>query len=286
VRCYSISSAPEATGYLEFTVKRQGLVSGTLHATARQGSQVWVKPPAGRFVYPASDDRPLVLIAGGVGITPLMSMARHAVAADPQRPVTLLYSARSSGELVFLDELRWLSMRHPHLRVGLSVTGESEGWTGHHGRISPALLAHHAPEAAHSVFMLCGPAGMVDDIREMLAAAGVADAQVRFEIFLAATAVGADTPVTVTPTAAPTLELVRSRRSVTVPNGHSLLDAADKAGAPIPSLCRSGVCGTCRTRLISGDARCSSDALDAIDRAAGYVLPCVTWAHGDCRLEA
>ena len=105
VRCYSISSAPEATGYLEISVKRQGLVSGMLHATLRPGSSLLVKPPAGRFTYPAGDDRPVALVAGGVGITPLISMLRHGVAADPGRPITLLYSARGRRELVFWDEL-------------------------------------------------------------------------------------------------------------------------------------------------------------------------------------
>ena len=66
----------------------------------------------------------------------------------------------------------------------------------------------------------------------------------------------------------------------------TLLDAAETAGADIPTLCRAGVCGTCRTRLVSGDARCTSDALDERDREAGFVLPCVTWAQGDCALEA
>jgi ferredoxin-NADP reductase len=94
-RCYSVSSAPESTGYLEISVTRQGLVSGMLHATVRPGSLLDVIHPAGAFVYPADDHRPITLIAGGVGITPLMSMLRHAVQADPTRPMTLLYSVRT-----------------------------------------------------------------------------------------------------------------------------------------------------------------------------------------------
>jgi ferredoxin-NADP reductase len=285
VRCYSISSAPETTGYLEISVKRQGLVSGTLHATLRQGSRVWVKPPAGRFLYPASDDRPLVLVAGGVGITPLLCMARHAVAADPGRPVSLIYSARREEELAFREELAWMASRHPQFRLVTTVTDGEPTWAGHRGRISPALLAHHVPDAAHSIALLCGPGDMVADVRAMLREAGVADPQVRFEIFQATTAIGAAAAVT-EPASAPTLELSRSRRTVRVASGQTLLDAAEGAGATIPSLCRTGVCGTCRTRLVAGDAQCSSDALDAGDREAGYVLPCVTWARGDCTLEA
>ena len=290
VRCYSISSAPETTGYMEISVKRQGLVSGTLHATLRQGSRIWVKPPAGRFVYPASDDRPLVLVAGGVGITPLLSMARHAVAADPGRPVTLLYSARREEELAFLEELAWMASRHPQFRVVATVTGGGPAWTGHRGRITQALVADYVPDATHSIAMLCGPGEMVADVRAMLRGGGVPDAQVRFEIFQATTAIGAAAPAATAaaaePVSAPTLELSRTCCAIRVASGQTLLDAADGAGAPIPSLCRSGVCGTCRTRLVAGDVQCSSDALDARDREAGYVLPCVTWARGDCTLEA
>jgi ferredoxin len=82
------------------------------------------------------------------------------------------------------------------------------------------------------------------------------------------------------------LALTRSGRMIDIAGNQTLLDAAESAGADIPTLCRAGVCGTCRTRLVSGEARCTSDALDARDRDAGFVLPCVTWAHGDCALEA
>jgi ferredoxin-NADP reductase len=109
VRCYSISSPPDARGHLEITVKRIGLVSGALHATVRPGSMLSVRPPGGAFVYPTGEDRPLVLIAGGVGITPLMSMLRHAIDAEPWRPVTLFYSVRTVEDIAFRDELRmWL----------------------------------------------------------------------------------------------------------------------------------------------------------------------------------
>ena len=126
VRCYSISSAPEATGYIEISVKRQGLVSNMLFAVLRPGANLMVKPPNGKFVYPHSDDRPVVLVGGGVGITPLMSMLRHAVTADPSRPVTLIYSVRTEQEVAYQDELDVLLRRHPQIRLVLTVTGAIE----------------------------------------------------------------------------------------------------------------------------------------------------------------
>ena len=96
-RCYSISSCPDARGYLEISVKRQGRVSGTLHSTVRPGSLLAIRRPAGSFVYPAGDDGPIVLVSGGVGCTPMMSMLRHAASREPARPGVLPHSAKTES---------------------------------------------------------------------------------------------------------------------------------------------------------------------------------------------
>jgi len=294
VRCYSISSAPEAAGYLDITVRRQGLVSGTLHAVVTPGATLLVRPPAGRFVYPEGDERPIVLVGGGVGVTPLMSMLRHAVLAEPTRPISLLLSVRSTSDVAFHDELAWLPRRHPHTRVMVTVTGADASRNGFRsGRISPAMIAEHAAEPRDSIYLLCGPLPMIHDVKRLLDGLGVPEAQIRSEVFQTATAIGAAASAAEEAIAGAgglrrqppsRLTLSRSRRSVDVPAGATLLEAAESAGVSIPTICRSGVCGTCRTRLISGDVRCTSDTLDAGD--AGVVLPCVTWAAGDCVLDA
>jgi len=290
VRCYSVSSAPEATGYLEISVKRQGLVSGALHATVRPGSEIHVKAPAGHFVYPAGDDRPIVLVAGGVGITPVMGMLRHAVAAEPLRPVTLVYSARGREEVAYGDELATLVRRHPEVRVVLTLTDPAGTSRIRKGRIDAALLREAVPNPAAAVFLMCGPAGMIRDLEEALLAMGVPKGQVRYEVFQPSRAIGADAaayePAVAAGHAEHELTLVRSGRSVPVKGSQTLLDAAEGAGADLPSVCRAGVCGTCRTRLLTGEATCTSDALDDRDRADGWVLPCVTYASGDCSLDA
>ena len=312
VRCYSISSAPETPGYLEISVRRQGLVSAMLHSTVRPGSLLAVKPPAGSFVYPAGDDRPLVLVAGGVGITPVLSMLRHGAAADPNRPITLLYSVRDEQDIAFRDELSVFVRRHPQVRVAITISGSSRSERYRVGRIDEALVADTVTDPAHSIFLMCGPDPMIDGLRRLLADLGVPAAQVRSELFQPAAAIGAkraalaapppietdEAPDAASPEgdsegaagdrepAGPRLLLARSNRTVAVEGNQTLLEAAESAGAEIPCLCRSGVCGTCRTRLISGDAECTSDALDDEDRAGGFVLPCVTWARGDCSLDA
>lgn len=288
VRCYSISSAPGALGYLEISVRRQGVVSRTLHATLRTGSQLAINRPAGQFVYPAHDDRPLVLVAGGIGITPLLSMLRHAVTSDPTRPVTLLYSARREEDIAFLSELRVVAERHPQVRVAVTLT-QPAGATGwRHGRIDPAMVSQYVGDPANAVFCMCGPGPMLADMRTLLRGMHVPDGQIRFEQF--ETAVAASLL-----TAAPTVQSSASGhrvtfsvsgRTATIAPAQTLLDAAEAQGVAIPSSCRSGVCQSCRTRVIDGDVDCQSDVLDPDDRSAGFILPCVSWTTADCVLEA
>ncbi len=289
VRCYSISSAPHSRGYLEISVRRQGFVSGTLHATVRAGSTLTIMRPAGQFVYPAGDDRPLALIAGGIGITPLLSMLRHAVALDPTRPVTLLYSARTEQDIAFRSELQVFAQRHPQVRVAITLTRPVESGRFRTGRIDAPLLGQHVASPAHTVFCLCGPTPMIAEMRALLAQLGVPAAQVRYEQFDTAVAASQVNAAAAAP--GPASRSVRvtfdtTGRSASAPASQTLLETAEAEGVDIVSSCRSGVCQSCRTRLKSGRADCRSDVLDPADRAAGYILPCVTWPDGDCVLEA
>lgn len=295
VRCYSISSAPHTRGYLEISVRRQGLVSGALHATVRAGSTLSINRAAGQFVYPAGDARPLALIAGGIGITPLLSMARHAAASDPLRPVTLLYSARGEQDVAFYNELRVLAERHPNIGVVVTLTQAAAPTALRTGAIDASMIRQYVPAPRDTIFCLCGPLPMIDAMRQHLGQLDVPVSQVRYEQFntaVAAAMVNTAAASTVAPPAsaaaasAVQVTFESSHVTVSASPSHTLLETAEAQGVPIPSSCRSGVCQSCRTRLKSGHADCRSDVLDADDRASGYVLPCVTWPSDDCVLEA
>jgi len=296
VRCYSISSAPESAGYLEISVKRQGVVSTLLHSTIRPGSVLTIKGASGRFVYPSGDERPLVLIGGGVGITPLMSMLRHAVSADPTRPVTLLLSVRSPQEVPFHDELATIRSRHPQVEIRLRASRGVQAPGIEAGRIDETCLRRWIADPANSIFMLCGPLPMIEDMKALLHRLGARREDVRSEAFeaaVAASSAGGDLAEVIPIDAgartarASAFTLSVAGRTVPVAPGQSLLDACEAGGIDaIPSSCRAGVCMTCRARLVSGEVECTSDSLEAEDRACGYVLPCVSWPKSDCVLEA
>jgi ferredoxin-NADP reductase len=252
-RCYSISSAPEASGFLEISVRCQGKVSGVMHATLRPGSQLTIARPAGRFVYPKDDERPLVLLAGGIGITPLLSMLRHGLSAQPGRPIALLYSARTVADLAFADELLLLGRRHPQLAVHLLATRERPEAPFLHGRIDGETIARLVPGAAEAITMICGPQAMIDALTKALHELGAPAGQVRSEAFAPAAAaregaVHVTTPSREEVVAGPrtifTLTLARSNLVVPVSRRETLLDAVEAAGGELPNSCRSGMCLT------------------------------------------
>lgn len=304
VRCYSISSAPELRGYLEISVKRQGVVSNALHATARAGSMLSVKAPAGAFRYPSGDDRPILLLAGGIGITPLMCMLRHAVANEPTRPITLIYAAQNESGFAFCDEMAAIARRHPQVRMYFAA---NDGVTQPHiyrGRIDESLLKTVVPELLHSIAFICGPKPMLEGMRTLLAQLGVPQPQIRFEVFQAAVAVAAGLE-TERPAAAASASLdqpvedvveapavtghemlcAKTGSQIPVEPGQTLLEAAECAGVDLPSLCRAGVCGTCRVQVTDGDVNCESTMLGDDDRRAGFVLACVTTAKSNCTVQ-
>jgi ferredoxin-NADP reductase len=289
VRCYSISSVPAASGYLEISVKRQGLVSHMLHATLRPGALVAARAPNGVFRYPAGDDRALLLIAGGIGITPVLSMLRHAVHTEPHRAVTLLYSAQSEGALAFRDEIAAIARRHPQVNVVFAVTRGATGPGVFPGRIDDTLIRATVPHVDHAIAMICGPQPMIDAMRVTLAGLGMPAAQIRSEVF--EQAIAASGGKQVDETEAPggetfRMTCARSGSAVPVAPGQTLLEAAESGGIEIDSLCRAGVCGTCRTRVLDGHVDCESTALDDADRGQGYVLACVARIRGNCTVEA
>jgi ferredoxin-NADP reductase len=232
-RCYSVSSAPDVRGYLEISVKRQGLASNALHVTARPGVQLSVRSPSGAFKYPSRDDRPIVLLAGGIGITPLISMLRHAVQAEPSRSVTLLYSARTEADFAFREELAVIARRHPQVRVHLASTRSASAGI-YPGRLDAELIRMCVPDIAGSVCLICGPAGMIDQMKAVLASLEVPAAQVRYEVFEAAVAasVAKDAGSEGSTTPAPSRPLLdsghemrcaRSGLKIAIAHGHTLV---------------------------------------------------------------
>jgi NADH oxidoreductase Hcr len=231
-----------------------------------------------------------------------MSMLRHGIATEPSRPITLLYGARTEDGHAFSDELRALTRRHPQLQVCYAVSQGATRPEFYAGRIDEALIRLAAPDIAHSISLICGPRGMIDELKGLLQRIGVPPDQIKSEYFEAAIAASTklraerDAGVaSVDPPAATRVRSASNAAEVTFQNsgvraavaqGQTLLEAAEALGVPIASLCRAGVCGSCRTRVVTGQVTCRSDLLDSRERESGMVLACVTTLDGACVVEA
>jgi ferredoxin-NADP reductase len=206
--------------------------------------------------------------------------------------VTLLFSARSEDDFAFADELAALARRHPQVRVQLASSATTSPRI-YPGRIDEALVRAAVPEIAHSICFLCGPKAMIEQTSAILAGLQVPAGQIRHEIFEAAIAAAVDRekvdPAPVAVSSAPgdthQMRCARSGRTVAIGRDQTLLEAAEAGGIAMESLCRAGVCGTCRTRVTEGSVACTSEALSAAEQSEGFVLACVATAESDCTLD-
>jgi ferredoxin-NADP reductase len=186
-RSYSIASAPEDPR-VALTVERlnDGEVSPYLVGEVRVGDQVELRGPiGGYFVWRAGDERPLLLIAGGSGIVPLMAMIRHHALAGAKAPVRLLYSSRSIEDVIYRSELDRLATQNEDLVVAHALTRtQPAGWTGYSRRIDGEMLAEVAwPKNQSPLVYICGPTAFVETAAGLLVESGYEAAWIRTERF-------------------------------------------------------------------------------------------------------
>nr|MBA3540800.1 2Fe-2S iron-sulfur cluster binding domain-containing protein [Deltaproteobacteria bacterium] len=291
-RSYTIASSPTRADYCEISVKRaaDGYASAHLHATLREGSILKVSAPAGRFVFTGTGADRVILVAGGVGITPMMSIVRSLTDRCWTGDMYLVFSVRKLHDVIFANELTYLQQRFPNLHVCVTLTSDpDQAWDGERGQISAAMLRRAIPDLTRGPVLLCGPDKMMDAMRALLVGLGVPDAEVAQEAFVSppsapeGTAAPAAQPVElVTEGEVASVRFQRSNVSAELPAGLTLLEAAEEAGVTIPFECRSGICGQCKTRLVTGKVTMDvQDALTATDRSKGLILACQARALGD-----
>ncbi len=187
-RSYSIASSPEQVGEIELTVERleEGEVSTYLHDILIIGDQVELRGPiGGYFVWEANMGGPLLLVAGGSGIVPLMAMIRHWRAAGSHVPVRLLYSSRTYEDIIYRKELDNLGGAHAGLEVFHTLTREQpQDWDGYGRRIDMRMLEEVAgPFGRRLKAYICGPTALVEGVANGLVALGIPADQVRTERF-------------------------------------------------------------------------------------------------------
>ena len=287
-RSYTIASSPTWRDRVEITVKREshGLVSRWLHDELKVGSEVEIEAPNGTFVFNGEQAGSVALVGAGVGVTPMMSVARYLTDTGWPGVVALILGFRAPRDFIFRQEIDELKRRNPNLNVSVTMSNPGdEPWPGRCGRIDGALLASVRSIASCRTH-ICGPSSMMDGVKAALIELGLPEAQIRTEAF---------GTVTRDPTAkgAPSSNIVgnvffqASQITVPVPADASILEVADQAGVFIDNACRSGTCASCRVKLLSGKVTMPvQDALTEQDKAEGQILACQAKVHGDVIVDA
>jgi ferredoxin-NADP reductase len=313
-RNYSISSDPAERTHLRISVKRElqpacrpelppGFGSAFMHDHAAEGTVLEASAPKGQFRIDETSTRPVLLLAGGIGITPLLAMA-HALSRQPHRPVWLVHASENGEVQPFSGEVRRLVERAPHIRCLTCLerpTPRDLADSRHAvaGRITEQVLTANLPIGNYDAY-LCGPPGFMQAMFDLLVGLGVRESQIHYEFFGPVSKLVASAPqqapadVVVQPADAPgqtqpsasagdiVVTFAASGTSHVWDGSHrTLLDFAEAHGLSPAFSCRNGICNTCLCEL-DGKVRYVDEPLE--EPGAGQVLLCCSVPEGSLRL--
>jgi ferredoxin-NADP reductase len=289
VRSYSICSSAARSGYVEITPKRvdPGCVSIFLNDRASVGMTVEANGPFGQFCLDESKHHNVVMLAAGSGITPLMAMLRYIDDLRLETTATLLYFVRTNKDIIFESELAQLRSRLKTFEYHVLLSQPHAEWSGPRGHVSREFIENTVGDIELRHFFLCGPPPFMEASRAILIGLGVKPERIMQESFGGSALRSSAQPVSAAAKTGVLIEFVRSGQTYSARSGQTLLEAAEEHGVGIPSSCRQGQCGTCKTKLLAGNVHMDAEeGLDPESRAQGFVLTCVGHADGDVRLDA
>ncbi|MHC8351735.1 FAD-binding oxidoreductase [Pseudomonas sp. RT4P38] len=300
-RSYTIASSPTQLDYIEITVKHDpgGVVSGYLHSAACEGEFLECSGPAGSLIFTGRECKCILLIAGGVGITPLMSVLRYLLDRSWVGEIFLLYGCSTPENIIFREELEYLQRRHPNLRLVVTVSShEGIDWQGPTGLITKALIAESVPDLPSRYVHICGPVPMMEATKQALAELGVPHVRIKTEAF--GPAIGkverapheyglndAQGRGDIPPVTWPVVTFADSDKSAPLPPDSVILEVAEVIGVDIDYSCRTGLCGLCRIKLLSGKVFMAvEDGLQPGDKENNIILACQAKALENISVKA
>jgi uncharacterized protein len=316
IRDYTLSDAPGAGRHYRLSIKREpaptgsggvppGASSNYFHDHVHVGSKLDVRAPAGNF-YLRDGDKPVVLLSGGVGLTPMISMLNHLAANGAKRPVWFIHGVRNGAEHAFGPHVRGLAEKHANVGAHIAyLEPRPEDIKGRDydtsGVITLDLLQRLLPGPGCD-FYLCGPPPFMKTFYNALLGWGAAEDRIYYEFFGPATVLKEDktaagkpaSPAAVAATdktdaaTGPTVSVTFRRSGVTVPwdpKAGTILDLAEANGLSPPFSCRSGVCHTCMCQLIEGEIEYVDDGVFAPDEP-DQVLICSSRPKTDIVVDA
>ncbi len=290
-RPYTLAASPALAlqGEYQITVKKapDGFVSDYILKYWQVGTEVTLSGPEGPFSYePIRDEQEIVGLAGGSGITPFMAMAQAILDGTEDFRLTLLYGSRTKEDILYGEELEQICAATDKVKV-IHVLSEEQAEGYEFGFLGAELIRKYAPE--RYTLYICGPRAMHDFLEAELPKLGLDRKHIRREFVPAPASPTYFKAYTGDASQIFTLTLLAlgEERQIPLRADEPVLTSIERAGIAAPSRCRSGECGWCRARLVSGQVFIP-DAMDGrrlADVEAGYIHPCSSWALSDLTLE-
>ena len=300
-RCYTLSSSPTRPDTVSITVKRVpgGEVSNWLHDNLKVGDGLRVLGPAGAFscyLQPLQPQQKYLFLSAGSGITPLMSMSRAMHDTAQGADIAFVHSARTPGDIIFATELELLARNQQSFRLGFICErpGDRPGWAGFNGFLSQSILHNIAPDFLQREVYTCGPAPYMAAVRALLLQAGFDMAHYHeesfsFETYVPETASDAQAEEKGGAAGIDTVYAVQFSRSggeVQCLDGQTIIEATRAAGMRLPVSCTHALCGTCKTKMISGKVDMQhAGGIRQREIDQGWILPCCSKPLSDLVLE-
>jgi ferredoxin-NADP reductase len=292
-RSYSISSSPTQREYLDLTVRREprGAVSRHIVDLLKVGDQIEAGGPVGKFIFTGKEADSIVLISGGVGITPMVSISRYLTEQSWPGDIFFIYACRTPADYIFADEIAALERRNSKLHVVITMTRpEGTDWKGPRGHLTKELLTQSVPNLTSRRIHLCGPISMMDATKTLLDEMGVPPAQLKTEAFgtpKPRPAVAGTTAKTTAEATGPLVTFSKNNKSAKIHTDQTVLELSEELGIGIENSCRVGTCGVCKVKMTSGEVdQAVQDALDADDKTNGIILACQAKPKGEVTVEA
>lgn len=306
IRCYSLSDSPNHPDYYRCSIKAlppprdkpdvpPGLSSNFFHNNLNQGDIIDVKAPGGAFFLDLAKNTPVVLIGGGIGLTPVLSMLNAIVESGSKREVWFFYGVRNGKEHIMKEHFDKLRREHENVRLCICYSDpeadEAQGkYFDHKERVSVELFKRLLPSSNYE-FYICGPPPMMNSIVKDLEGWGVPEKHIHFEAFGPATvkktAPVAHPDATAASLASAGITVTFAKSNVTAawkPDIGSILEFAEANGVTIDSGCRAGNCGTCITAIKGGEVKYLQEP--GAKPEAGSCLTCVSVPKGNITLDA
>ena len=288
IRTYSLSDYPENCEYYRLSIKREpapngldvmaGIASNFMHDRIQEGSVILAKPPNGKFVLDVQKSIPAVLISNGVGITPMISMAKACIRLNPTRPIWFVHGARDGNFHAFRDEVREINRQNPNMNVHFRYsrpTPEDRGKYHSVGYVDAALIQELVRQEAE--YFLCGSPSFMQSIMQGLKESGVPDSRVFFESFGKPMKSQSEkqTPSVTGDEKFAEIVFAKSGKTLTwQPNDGTILEFAEANDINPPFSCRVGVCGSCMCKISEGAVAYQEEPTATTDK--GSVLICIS----------